>query len=232
MIAMLQSIAARVIPRAVRAKLKRLHRDWVFTQALRRWAALGPDSEPPQWLLQRLIYGWGNERFAARADYLLAISSHAHRTRGPILECGSGLSTVLLGLITRQTGSPVWALEHIEPWAEQVRTWLRRYGVDRVEVCLSELHDYGSFTWYRPPARLLEQSFSLVICDGPPGDTPGGRYGLLPVMRKSLSPGCVILLDDVKRPGERAALSRWSEELGASYSLLGDHRKFGKIILP
>jgi hypothetical protein len=51
-------------------------------------------------------------------------------------------------------------------------------------------------------------------------------------MRKSLSPGCVILLDDIKRSGERAALSRWSEALGASYSLMGDHRKFGKITLP
>jgi hypothetical protein len=67
MITMLQSLA-QVIPGTVRAKLKRLHRDWVFSLALRRWAALGADSEPPQWLLQRLIYGWGNERFAARAD--------------------------------------------------------------------------------------------------------------------------------------------------------------------
>jgi hypothetical protein len=115
----------------------------------------------------------------------------------------------------QQTRSPVWALEHIESWAEQVRTWLRRYAVDTVEVCPAELHDYGSFTLVRPTsqaarAKLLARDMRRP----PPGDTPGGRYGLFPVMRKSLSLGCVILLDDIKRPGERAALSRWSEELG------------------
>jgi hypothetical protein len=58
----------------------------------------------------------------------------------------------------------------------------------------------------------MPPAFQLVICDGPPGETPGGRYGLWPVLGQRLAPGAVILLDDADRPGEEEVLRRWSTE--------------------
>ena len=78
----------------------------------------------------------------------------------------------------------------------------------------------------------MPKDFSLVICDGPPARTPGGRYGLLPVMKSHLRPGCVILLDDVSRLEEREIIARWAEESGAKYSFEGAEKPFGILTLP
>ena len=49
------------------------------------------------WLRQ----GWGNEGYSADTSYLEAIRHWASRVHGPILECGSGLTTLLLGIVAR-----------------------------------------------------------------------------------------------------------------------------------
>jgi len=66
----------------------------------------------------------------------------------------------------------------------------------------------------------MPRRFALVVCDGPPADTPGGRYGLVPVMREHLSRGCVILLDDAEREHERTIALRWQTELSTSHELI------------
>jgi len=71
------------------------------------------------------------------------------------------------------------------------------------------MRDYGEFHWYEPPLQSMPEQFRLVICDGPPGDTPGGRRGLLPVMNARLRPGSIVLLDDAQRSGEIEAIRRW-----------------------
>jgi len=75
------------------------------------------------------------------------------------------------------------------------------------------------------------QIFSLVVCDGPPGTTRGGRYGFLPVMLPYLSSKCTILLDDVEREGEQKTLLLWKEENRFSYKTFGGDRKFSEISL-
>ena len=72
------------------------------------------------------------------------------------------------------------------------------------------------YSWYDAPLKELPEQFCLVVCDGPAGDTPGGRYGLVPVLGPRITSGCVILLDDAERAPEREALLRWSETLGGS----------------
>lgn len=39
---------------------------------------------------------------------------------------------------------------------------------------------------------ISELKFSLIICDGPPGGTKGGRSGLVPVMRSKLERSTLI----------------------------------------
>jgi hypothetical protein len=69
----------------------------------------------------------------------------------------------------------------------------------------------------------------MVICDGPPGGTKGGRYGLIPIMSERLATGCTILLDDVVRESERAIANRWQAETGATSETLGAKKPYIKL---
>jgi hypothetical protein len=145
---------------------------------------------------------------------------------GPILECGSGLSTILVGIIAKSRGVEHWALEHQEMWAAKVKMYLDRYKIDSVILSQKSLRDYGEFSWYDPPLEAMPESFALVICDGPPGSTKGGRYGLAKVMRDKLKPGCLILLDDAGREQELNIAKRWKEELGDIYEMIGEAKPY------
>ena len=75
----------------------------------------------------------------------------------------------------------------------------------------------------------MPDDFSMVICDGPPGDTRGGRYGLLPIMKEKLSSKCIILLDDADRVSEQEVAARWSKELNIDFESLGSRKPYIKI---
>ena len=106
-------------------------------------------------------------------------------------------------------------------WATKVKKHLKHYKIDNVIICEAQLRDYDSFEWYDPPLEKLPSSFSLVIYDGPPGGTNGGRYGLASILRNRLKPHSIILLDDAGREQERAIADRWAAEIGASFEILG-----------
>lgn len=178
-----------------------------------------------------LIYGWGNEGWSGLDEYLVGCINHAMTLRGPILECGCGLSTILVGAIARKQGQSHWALEHTPEWSTKVKRYLNRYKLDSVMLHAKPLKDYGEFCWYDVPLESMPHSFSLVICDGPPGITKGGRYGLVPIMMERLEPGCVILLDDAGREQELTIASRWATELGASFEILGSIKPYIKMTL-
>jgi hypothetical protein len=89
-----------------------------------------------------------------------------------------------------------------------------------VHPILAPLSDYGEFAWYgSPELESMPNNFSLVIADGPPENTKGGRYGLLPVMHAQLAPGAVILLDDAERVSEQTVLNQWQAQYNFSYDL-------------
>ena len=203
---------ASVMPRPVRRVLKEAVCAYRLRRAMREFTSLAPGARPTRSLLAELQAGWGNEWYAARTDYLEELAARAAETSGPVLECGSGLTTLLLGLLAGRRGVEVWSLEHLPAWHARVSEVLARYGVPRVRACLAPLRDYGSFDWYEPPLAELPREFRLVVCDGPPGSTRGARYGLLPVLGPRLTHDTLILLDDAEREGEREALRRWREE--------------------
>jgi hypothetical protein len=162
-----------------------------------------------------LIYGWGNVGWSAPSEYLVRCVECALASEGPSLECGSGLSTILVGAVAAKMGYTHWVLEHTQGWADRVQACLRKYGVDSVASCTKPLRDYGEFVWYDPPLESMPDEFALVVCDGPPSDTRGGRYGLVPIMKERLGPGCIVLLDDAIREHEQLTAMRWEAQLGA-----------------
>jgi hypothetical protein len=191
--------------------------------------AAGTSTRPGSRVLTDLIYGWGNESWSAPDEYLDDCINHALTSTGPILECGSGLSTIVVGAIAKRRRQEHWALEHMPDWTSKVQRHLDRYKLDTVILCSTPLKDYGDFCWYDVPLRSMPDNFALVICDGPPGGTKGGRYGLVPIMKDRLAPGCVILLDDAVREQELVIAGRWQTEIGAARETLGARKPYFKI---
>lgn len=119
---------------------------------------------------------------------------------------------MLMGLLAGRRGVETWSLEHIPDWRARVVHSLEQFEIPHAHVCSVVLRDYDGFSWYDAPLTELPKEFQLVICDGPPGETRGGRYGLLPVLGTRLPAGSVILFDDATRPGEAEVLRRWITE--------------------
>jgi hypothetical protein len=207
------------IPRPLKHALSEALKRYGFGRAMRNFARLSIGQTPTRRMLDDLEAGWGNEAYAGRTDYLEEVAKRAVATRGPILECGSGLTTILLGWLAARRGVDTWSLEHMPEWHRRVMVTLERYRVPKGRVCLSPLREYGGFSWYEAPLEQMPHDFQLVICDGPPGAVPGNRYGLLPVMGYRLAPGALIVFDDAGRAAETEVLRRWTSEAGMHVQL-------------
>lgn len=215
----LKRLIPQSVKRVVRSTFERQLKQQVFRRAMRQLMALPVGVAPTRQLLADLQRGWGNESFAARTDYLEEVSKRAVATQGPILECGSGLTTILLGSLAGRRGIETWSLEHMPDWHARVSLTLRRNQIPKSHVCLAPLREYSGFSWYDPPLDSLPANFHLVICDGPPGTTLGNRYGLMPVLGNRLPINSVILLDDVNRAAEAEVLQRWTKDAGVTIQL-------------
>jgi len=202
----------RLSPPRYKKTIKAAWLKYLFYRTVRQIAQLPVGQIPTRKMLKNLHLSWGNYGFVANLDYLEEVAKQAVQTSGPILECGSGLTTIILGLLAGRRGVEVFSLEHLPSWRSHVLDVLQKHRIPAVNVCLSPLRDYGDFFWYDPPLNILPQQFQLIICDGPPGKTPGGRYGLLPVMKQYISNENTILLDDAHRPGEMETLEKWVKE--------------------
>ncbi len=166
-----------------------------------------------RWQLIRLLAAWGNIGFTASACYLQQVERIFMESKGAVLECGSGVTTILLGILAEQHERYVWTFEHNEKWCTHMRDVLKRLELKRVLVCHAPLRNYGEYEWYSLPNMPLPQNFDMVVCDGPPGSIRGGRYGLSPVIGDRLHPDCRILLDDTHRRNAQKLIKRWKREL-------------------
>jgi hypothetical protein len=209
----------RIVPRPVKGLVKRLLRARGFARALSRLESLPAGTAPSSALLEDLSASWGNEGFSADAEYLAESVDRVLRGLGPVLECGSGLSTIVMGVAARHTGVEIWSLEHLAEWADRVRAVLDRRGVRNAHLVTAPLRNFGGFEWYDVPWGALPATFRTVVCDGPPETTPGGRYGLVPIARSRLAPDAVVLIDDATQGIGRAVVDRWSREHGARVEL-------------
>jgi hypothetical protein len=87
-------------------------------------------------------------------------------------------------------------------------------GVSSIDYQVRPLRSYKDFDWYDPETEA--SGITLVVCDGPPATSRGGRYGLMPLFASRLAPNARVFLDDYERPSEQQVVDRWSEEFGWS----------------
>lgn len=193
------------LPSGMKRVLKEALRRHTLSRTLHQIASLPPGTIPSRRMLTSLRSAWGNEGWSGSPDYLEEVARRALATTGPILECGSGLTTILLGLLAGRRGIEVWSLEDRKEWQCHVSRILERYNVPGVTVSLSPLKEYANSTWYSLPSGMPER-FTLVICDGP-GVSYASRYGLVPVLGQRLVAGALILADDSLHMTE--IIDRW-----------------------
>lgn len=219
------------IARALERRIGSTYQQFQFWRAMRQFMRAvqdGQETADPR-LLGELVRGWGNS-WSAQLEFLVASLRETRATDGPVLECGSGLSTLLIGAVAQARGVHVWSLEHEPKWANRVQKYLRKYRIHSVTLCMAPIRSYGDFDWYALTSlQTIPGKISLVICDGPPGGTRGGRYGLVPVMLDKLRPDCTILLDDGARDEERAIAARWGRMLETSPETVGSEKPFIRL---
>ena len=173
--------------------------------------------------IRRLRRAWGNEAFSADADYIGHVIAQAQRSSGPLLECGTGLTTLIAALLCEKRDEIVWCLEQDANWGGFVQERLKVNDIKNVNIIHAPLKDYGDFVWYDLGCLELPASFGLVLCDGPFISTQWGRshlqwrYGLAPTLLSRNICVDAILLDDVdieNEPRAKALLERWTSEFG------------------
>ena len=185
-------------------------------------------SQIDETLLSKMLLGWQNEA-RAHPQYCLGILRELCTLRPKhILECGSGFTTILLSVAAEELQSSLHVLEDSELWADITRRSLRFLGLQENVVKTSPLINYGDFDWYSIP-NVDDLHFDCVICDGPPGPTRGGRVGLLPVLDKSLSTSCIVLLDDAGREGEGEVLEIWKRKFEMKFEILGEEHHYARV---
>ena len=154
------------------------------------------------------------------AGLVLVCNEIVLRNRTRIVECGSGVSTVLLARLLRQrvSGATIVSLEHDAQWAALVTSMLRRESLlDIARVVLAPLG--GDPPWYAREAMTeMPDDVDLLVVDGPPAHAKGHgtrRAPALAAFEPRLSETATIVLDDADRPGERQVLTGW--ESGTSW---------------
>lgn len=213
-----------LVPQRIRRLVRQTVHDARVRRACRALRRAEGDGKLAAPVLERTRAAWGNEGFAAPVEYLTAMASLARAERAGILECGSGVTTLVLGVIAEASGVPVCTLEHDESWCAVMERALRREGLDAVRLIFAPLRSYGEFAWYDVMPAAVPAGSGLVVCDGPPRFTPGGRRGVLSVIGSRLRPGAVLLVDDATRANEVEMLEDWRRADRVTYEVFGDPR--------
>jgi hypothetical protein len=219
------TLVKKIVPGSVKEKIKSFNRERRLDAAMHDLAAVSKNGAPDLDVLTKLAQAWGDDGFRAVGGYLEEVAQWAAKAEGPVLEIGSGLTTLILGAVVGRRGLPVWTLEHHPEFFRNTESRLKRYGLTNVHLTLAPLRDYGDFAWYDPPLNELPRDFRLIIADGPPGDVKGGRFGLLPVLGSYFASDAVVLLDDAERPKEKEVLRKWASEYSLSHQ---SHARDGK----
>ena len=129
-----------------------------------------------------------------------------------VVEFGSGTSTVWAAHQVARSGGRVVSMDHNSFYAEATRAELRRHGLqDTAEVRVAPLVEReGETAWYDEAVFSDLANIDVLIVDGPPAAT--GKHARLPALgavRAALSPGAIIVLDDIARDDEQEILAEW-----------------------
>jgi len=210
-----------IIPVSIRKSLLKFHQSLLWPKALREYKNIIEANQiPSDELIKRLVYAWGNQGFSAQIDYIRTCIEKTQQSEGMIFECGSGLSTILLGIIAKKQNRKMVSFEHIDFWAQRIQKELDKNGITSNTIYTRKLKDYGNFAWYDTDGFECGK-IGLSICDAPPGNTKGGRTGFMHLFKDNLLPNSVILVDDTIREDEQKMIKEWEKMVPMSVEFSG-----------
>ncbi|MCK4817712.1 class I SAM-dependent methyltransferase [bacterium] len=137
--------------------------------------------------------------WAVSPDFVNIVASYIlDRKPKVILECGSGVSTLIISYFLKNLGQGhVWSLDHDKMYAEKTKQNLVLHGLNNIATVIHaplkeiSIHD-RKWNWYNTEDLHEICNIDLLVIDGPVTD----RYPALPVLFDSLSSSAVIILDD------------------------------------
>ena len=146
----------------------RFYRKIIFIKAITDFKKLKTYDNVPDDLLNKLIFCWGNEGWSSGLYLLKKMLFLVSRNNGVVLECGSGLSTILIGIAALRSDVFVVSLENDKQWFSKVNRHLKLFGINNVNINFTPLKNYGEYSWYSVSEQIMKNQYSLVFCDGPP----------------------------------------------------------------
>jgi predicted O-methyltransferase YrrM len=162
-----------------------------------------------------MVAVWGNN-WSVSAELLFTLVKLARKATGPILDTGSGLSSLVMAAATDQK---VYALEQSPMWAAKVADIAKKNGLDNLEVIQSDIVE----GWYSVFPRM---NYGLVTCDGPSGDDK--RDGLFKLLKDEISQATIVV-DDIDRKQSRLAAEGYARAAGRNLTIIPASRNFGII---
>lgn len=103
-----------------------------------------------------------DNHWAAAPETLAACTMLARAAKGPIIEAGSGLSTVLMAAANPE--QEVFCLEHVDYFGDLLHGLAREAAVSNITLVRCRMRD----DWYDLGRIPLPDRFAFGFCDGPP----------------------------------------------------------------
>jgi len=158
--------------------------------------------------------------WAIEADFGQLIVHELAAKPEVVVECGSGITTLIIASYLRTNGAGrLYSLEH-DPWyASQTARRLEAAGLSSwVEVIVAPLVDQHigpiASTWYDQDVigERLPSHVELLVVDGPPSTNDWARWPAVEVLHSRLAVGAVVLLDDGRQRREQRIAFRWQSD--------------------
>ena len=150
--------------------------------------------------------------FGALEDVLALCVLMARKADGPIVETGSGLTTILMA--AANPDHEVYCIEHDPGWAAQLKVMAYAAGTTNIALCTQPIRD----GWYDLADIELPKQFALGLNDGPPR-THGSRMGFF----ERLGGACrTIIADDADDPDYAAAITAWAGKNGRQVDFVAE----------
>jgi len=204
----------RLSQKAVKDWIRSRLRDAALRRAVTRLRGMSDGQIANVENLREFRETFGNQGFSGDCRFLAESAKRASHASVAILECGSGASTIVMGLLAARRGIRVLSLEQDGSWYRMVQRDLDRLGIQNVDLYHAPLRDFGEYDWYDIDLVPLPPRFDSALCDGP-AFCRGWRKGLLPVLADRHVQVDEILCDDADDPNAPAMLEFWKKRCGA-----------------
>ena len=142
-----------------------------------------------------------------------------HKKPKIILECGSGVSTLIVSYCLKIIGrGHIISLDHEEKYCDITKSYLEMHGLHNwTEVVHAPLRDViiGGRKWQWYDISFLKDIslIDLLIIDGPPRSNSNLiRYPALPLLVNRLNKDAVVIIDDTSRQDEKSTIKLWIDE--------------------